>query len=117
MLSSYHFFTILIIVVVAYMLTYLFVLLKKIPLNVHRMSWNFALLASFLITGIIGLVLAFLIDQKLDISWYKNYLWLHVEFGIIMAAISLFHVLWHLKYYLVLFKNNRPSVESNNNLS
>ena len=104
MLSSYHFFPVLIITVVAYLLTYFLVLLKRIPLNIHRMTWNFALLASFLITGIIGLALAFSIDQKLDISWYRNYLWLHVEFGIVMAVISIFHILWHLKYYLALLK-------------
>ena len=104
MLNSYHFFTVLIITVAAYLLTYFLVLLNRVPLNIHRMTWNFALLTSFLITGIIGLVLAFSIDQKLDISWYRNYLWIHVEFGIVMAIISIFHMLWHLKYYLTLFK-------------
>ena len=58
------------------------------------------LLVSFLISGILGLIMAFLIDYKISISWYQDFLWIHVEFGIAMATIALFHTLWHIKYYL-----------------
>jgi hypothetical protein len=106
MFNSYHFFLVSIVVILAYTITYLLVKTGKIPLNVHKMTWNYTLLAAFLISGILGLILAFLVDQKISISWYQNFLWLHVEFGIVMAIISIFHIIWHLRYYAILFAKN-----------
>ena len=51
--------------------------------------------------------MAFLINYKINISWYSNFLWIHVEFGIAMATISIFHILWHLKYYVSILRKTK----------
>ncbi len=106
MFDSYHFLLICIIVILAYSATYTLVKSNILPLNVHKMTWNLALLATFLISGVLGLILAFLVDYKLSIDWYRNFLWLHVEFGIAMAIILIFHIIWHIKYYMVALRKN-----------
>jgi len=100
MLNSYHFLILSFIVIVLYFLSFYLVKINIIKLLLHRKIWNLILLFSFLISGIIGLVLAFMIDNKMSITWYSNLLWIHVELGIIMAIVSIFHALWHLKYFV-----------------
>lgn len=100
MFDSYYFLAIFIVMIAAYALSYLLVRLKSISLLAHRKFWNYLLMLSFMISGLLGLILAFLIDQKYSILWYKEVLWMHVEFGIVMAMIAIFHLLWHSKYFL-----------------
>jgi len=104
MLDSYHFTAILFIVVLIYSVSLKLVKSKKINLLFHRKIWNYTLLFSFLISGLLGLTLTFLIDYKMSIAWYRELLWLHVEFGVIMAIVSIFHLFWHRQYYLGKFK-------------
>lgn len=96
----YNFALIFGTVSVLYLIGIFLVKTNKISLIFHRKFWNMILLISFLISGILGLIMAFLIDYKLNISWYQDFLWTHVEFGITMATIAIFHALWHIKYYL-----------------
>jgi hypothetical protein len=44
------------------------------------------------------------LNYNLLFDWVRPLLYWHVEFGIGMACISIFHILWHLKYFLNLFK-------------
>ena len=104
-MNNYHFVLIFLAVFFFYFLSFYLVKIKKISLFVHRRIWNIILLISFLISGFLGLILAFSIDQKLTVSWYLPFLWFHVEFGIIMALVSIFHILWHLPYFKSLVKN------------
>ncbi|MFA7301631.1 MAG: hypothetical protein WC069_04935 [Candidatus Shapirobacteria bacterium] len=87
-MGQYNLILISAVMVVAYLVT------KK-----YRKFWNFVLLFSFLISGGLGLALAFCIDQNISTAWYSQMLWLHVETGIIMAMVSIFHTLWHLPYF------------------
>jgi len=103
-MNNYHFLLILFITFLVYFLSLFLVKSKKISLITHRRIWNIILLISFIISGMLGLILAFSIDQKLSISWYLSFLWLHVEFGIVMALVSIFHTLWHLPYFTSLAK-------------
>ncbi|MDD4938067.1 MAG: hypothetical protein PHX34_03585 [Candidatus Shapirobacteria bacterium] len=104
-MSNYNFFLIFFLTFLAYFFSLYLVKTKKINLITHRQFWNIILLISFLFSGVIGLILAFSIDQKLSINWYLPFLWLHVEFGIIMALVSLFHIFYHFSYFLNVFKN------------
>jgi hypothetical protein len=99
MLASYHFFIIIIALLAAYGLSYLLVINCKLPLIKHRRLWNYLLLATFAISGLLGLVLTFLIDYKFSIAWYREFLWLHVEFGVAMAVIAIIHIIWHWRYF------------------
>jgi len=60
-------------------------------------------LISFLVSGLTGLFFAFAIDQNRHLPNYLTGLWLHVEFGIVMATIAIFHALWHLPYFRGIF--------------
>jgi hypothetical protein len=99
MLESYHFVLISVSVVFFYFLTLYLQRIEKISLLWHRRLWNLVLLASFIISGILGLFMTFAIDFDLPLKFYSIILWLHVEAGIVMAIISIFHALWHLRYY------------------
>lgn len=72
---------------------------NRLTIVKHKKIWNWILSVSFLGSGSLGLLLAFLIDRKLSIAWYKNILWFHVEFGIVMALVAIFHFGWHLRYF------------------
>lgn len=76
-------------------------LVKKNKLNLasHRKFWNILLLITFLVSGIMGLLLVYRINTGNIIQLPFNILYWHVEFGIAMAIISIFHISWHLNYY------------------
>lgn len=105
-MNNYHFFLILFLSLGFYFLSNYLVKIKKISLITNRRFWNIILLISFLTSGILGLVLAIFIELKWSILWYQSVLWIHVETGIIMAIIGIFHTIWHLSYYLSLLKKN-----------
>ena len=65
------------------------------------------LLGTFLITGIFGTILTFQLDYAPMYVWPVNLLFWHVEAGVVMTFISLFHMAWHFKYYRGILKNAR----------
>jgi hypothetical protein len=103
-MNSYHFLLLFFLTFLSYFFSLFLVKTKRLNLITHRRIWNIVLLISFLISAIFGLILAFSLDQKLSISWYLPFLWFHVEAGIIMALVSIFHIFWHLPYFLSLVK-------------
>lgn len=106
-MNNYLTFPISAIILISYLVTFLLVKKKKISPIVQRRFWNIILLISFLISGILGLVLAIFIDLKLSIMWYRQMLNLHVKTGTVMALVSIFHLFWHLPYYLSLIKKKK----------
>ncbi|MBN1988516.1 MAG: hypothetical protein JW783_03880 [Bacteroidales bacterium] len=82
-----------------YIVSSLFRRLGFITKATHYKLWNVLLLITFLVSGILGLVLVAQINYKILGDWYSSFLYLHVEFGIAMAIVSIFHALWHFKYY------------------
>jgi Mg/Co/Ni transporter MgtE len=99
MYNSYHLWLIVIALLLAYFITRLLWILGLITLQAHRRLWNILLAATLIVSGALGIVLAYFIDSKFTISWYHNLLWYHVEFGIAMAVIGLIHFAWHFHYY------------------
>jgi hypothetical protein len=75
---------------------------KSIRVATHRKIWNLLLMATFLITGALGVVLAIGISH--DPPWLlpRSLLFWHVETGILMSFASFFHLGWHLRYYLAM---------------
>jgi spermidine synthase len=66
------------------------------------------------------LLLAVQINYKLEWSFVKTALKWHVDFGIGLSFVAMFHLLWHLSYYLRIFKpsNNSdqiPNIERQQN--
>jgi hypothetical protein len=85
---------------------------KRIRVTTHRKIWNALLLATFLMTGIFGLILAIRRDYVLMFAMPINLLFWHVEAGVVMTVISLFHISWHLTYYRDLLKSSRGKVSA-----
>jgi spermidine synthase len=103
-MQSYNFILISLIVFFLYFSSLFLVKIQKITQLQHRRFWNLVLLITFLASCLLGLFLAFSIDNQLSLSWYLPLIWYHVEFGIIMSLVGIFHFLWHLPYYKSVLK-------------
>ena len=97
-IRPYHALEIGVVLTALYLFTYALSRKGRLSSANHKRLWNWLLLGTFLASGILGLMLAI----SLTYGWVfplKDSLYIHVEFGIAMAFISIYHVLWHWKYY------------------
>jgi spermidine synthase len=69
----------------------------------HWHFWNTLLLISFIITGILGLLLVMQINYKWNIPRSQKILRWHVHFGIGMTILAFIHCFKHLRYYKGMF--------------
>jgi spermidine synthase len=97
--ATYPLLPVSLLTILAYFTTWLFSYWGIFSLKSHRKGWNYLLLISFLITGLLGLFSVIKINYNLEVEGYEQLLRWHVSFGIAMVVISLFHLSWHLKYY------------------
>jgi len=102
--NLYNLVPVILILIISYLFTYILVKEKKISLLTHRRIWNILLLVSFLISGILGLLLVIRINYGWSLNFPFNMLKIHVEAGIVMAVITMFHVAWHWRYFTIMFK-------------
>lgn len=102
--ASYNTIEIVLVILALYFISSLLVRFKKIKLITHRRIWNSLLAIVFLISAILGIVIAVQIDTKTILPGYSRMLWWHVEAGIVMAIISVFHIIWHISYYKIILK-------------
>jgi spermidine synthase len=82
----------------------------------HRRFWNYLLLITFFLTALLGILQAILINYKIEVIYVPLILTYHVNFGIVMTLVAVFHLWWHFPYYLPFLnskKNNEviPPVE------
>ena len=112
MKTAYPLFTISFLTILFYSLSVALVRLGLLSKPNHRKFWNLLLLITFMSAGLIGLLMVVKINYKLDIPFYDEILGYHVDFGIAMVVIGLFHFWWHLKYYLRLFKSEKSNKSS-----
>jgi len=92
-------------IILLYALTFLLFRAGIILNKTHRQLWNFVLLLTFFLTAFLGLLLAVQVNYKLEIPWIKELLVWHVDFGIGMSIIAVFHFTWHWRYYRDLLKS------------
>lgn len=95
----YALFPIGIAIILLYALSYLLCRAGIILKKSHRQIWNTGLLLTFFITAFLGILLAVQVNFKLEIPWIKELLVWHVDFGIGMSLIAIFHFTWHWSYY------------------
>jgi len=95
----YHLLPISLFLVLLYLVSH--VLSKKNIISIvnHRKIWNILLLITFLISGILGILLIIRINLGTAIPLPFNIMFWHVEAGIAMFAISIFHIFWHWAYF------------------
>jgi len=103
----YHLVPIAIVLIILYFVTYFLSKKKIITKIAHRRIWNILLLITFLVSGILGILLIIRINFTIPINLPFNILFWHVEAGIAMTLISFFHAFWHWNYYKCIFKKRR----------
>ena len=102
--KAYHFLLISIFLILLYLISHILSKKKIISIVNHRKIWNIMLLITFLISGLLGILLVIKINFGTVIPLPFNILFWHVEVGIAMFVISIFHILWHWTYFKNLFK-------------
>lgn len=112
MFTHYNVSPIAIALFVIYAASFVLYKTKRIRVTTHRKIWNVLLLATFLMTGIFGLILAIRRDYALLFAMPINLLFWHVEAGVVMTVVSIFHLSWHLTYYRDLFKSRRDKLSA-----
>ena len=110
--SPYALIPIGILAIILYLLSYTLSRISVISLKSHRRFWNILLLTTFLITAILGLTLAIQVNYKLNIPFINDLLVWHVDFGIGMTMIAVFHFLWHWDYFMRILKNKDREIET-----
>jgi len=95
----YHLLPISLLLILLYSISHILSKKKIISIVNHRKIWNILLLITFLISGILGILLILRINFGWIIPLPFNILFWHVEVGIAMFAISIFHISWHWTYF------------------
>ncbi len=90
-----------------YLLTMLLATFGWIKKQTHRRFWNILLLLTFLVSCLFGFFLVIQINYNFVMDWLKTVLYWHVEIGIAMTVISVFHILWHLRYFKNILKKSK----------
>jgi hypothetical protein len=116
--STYYFIPIFLALAVLYSLTWILSLKGKITRVVHRRIWNLVLLFSTLISALLGLFLILRVDFSINVALPFNMLFWHVESGIALGVIAVFHILWHWRYFAKMLKAepvaDKKSVQAQN---
>lgn len=84
---------------------------KVISKRSHRQVWNVILLTTFLVSCLFGFFLVIQINYHFALKIIKTIIYWHVQVGIAMTLIAVFHFLWHLKYYLNMLKSKNLTIQ------
>lgn len=104
--AEYDLLTLLALCSGLYFITHILAGRNIIKKSTHKKIWNSALLLTFLVSCLFGLILVVELNYDIWKSSFKTLLYWHVEIGICMTIISIFHILWHWKYFKNLIKNS-----------
>ncbi len=107
--APYLLIPILLILLIFYSISLLFSRISVIDRTLHRKIWNYCLLFTFLVAAILGTLMAIQVNYKLEVPWTEKVLKWHVNFGIAMSMIGVFHFLWHWRYYFPAKKTETAS--------
>lgn len=78
--------------IAGYLCTYILYKGGLIKKALHVNLWNFILFNAFLITAAAGFVLMILLELDIVTSLNLGFLYWHVELGITMALVTVFHI-------------------------
>jgi len=107
-LAGYDFADLTAYIVLVYGASFLLYRGGRITVRAHRMVWNALLFLTFAASAASGVILILKINYGIVVAAPFNLLYWHVETGIAMTVISVFHILWHLDYYRSMFR--RPAM-------
>lgn len=92
---DYNVLPIVLALIMLYLITYLLYDSKIIRKVRYKQIWSIVLVGSMLISGITGIILVLITDYGLRFNLNFNLLFWHVETGIILAVVLLFHIHIH----------------------
>jgi hypothetical protein len=78
-------------VLIGYLLSYTLYKADLIKKSIHVNIWNFIIGISFIISGLAGFILLILMDLGISLPVSPQLLYWHVEFGITVAIVTIFH--------------------------
>jgi spermidine synthase len=107
--GKYLLIPICLLLIAMYLICGLLVRLRMLRRAVNLRIWNSILLITFLITGILGILMAVQTNYKLEWPMVKTLLKWHVDFGFAMSLIALIHLFRHWNYFLRIFKSEGDS--------
>lgn len=105
--TDYNLLPISLALVVLYSASFILSRKKILSTVTHRMLWNVVLLSTFLVSAFLGLLLVIRINFGNVFSLPFDMLFWHVEAGIAMSAVSVFHIIWHWRYFVSIFKKGK----------
>ena len=108
----YHVTGTAITVSLLYLISLLFYRIGIYSLSLHRKIWNSLLALAFLFTALAGIFMALQVNYKWDIPFIKTILRWHVEVGICLGLIGIFHFIWHISYFGKIFAKASSSSET-----
>jgi hypothetical protein len=94
-----------------YAFTFILVKTNAMKKTTHRKIWNTILLITALVSCLLGFFLVFQINYGWKMDWFWKVKFYHVEFGIAMTIVALFHIFWHMNYWKTLFKKRENKQE------
>ncbi|EKF86685.1 DUF4405 domain-containing protein [Methanobacterium formicicum] len=102
--QSYNLIPIATTTLILYLITYLLYLEDRLKRNIYYVIWKYVLMASFIVTGVTGLILTIFINYGIQSSWNLTIDFWHAEFAIIMAVSTLLHIHLYWKQVKRVFK-------------
>ena len=103
LVRKYHFIPIIIVLILFYLTTFTLFKLKVFTRITHLIIWNCILLISFIVSSLLGILLIIRVNFGLPISLPFNILFWHVESGIVMMVIGIFHLTYNWRFYKHIF--------------
>ena len=97
--GPYHIIPIGLLLILCYLFSLLSVRMQILEQARHRRFWNILLLLFFFSVSLLGLFLAIKANYKLNIPWIDPVMRWHVDTGVGLAVVAVFHFTWHLRYY------------------
>lgn len=104
MVMNYNLPFISLAIICLYGLSSWLVKIEKLTLLTQRRIWNMALGFFFLTTAVSGLLLVIQSSSGKFGKLPFNLLFWHVEAGIGFSVVAIFHTLWHMPYFMAMFK-------------
>jgi hypothetical protein len=94
--ESYNLIPLATTTLILYLVSYLLYLEDRLKRNMFFNIWKYVLIASFILTGVTGLLLVIFVNYGIQTSWNLTIDFWHAEFAVIMAVSTLlhFHLYW-----------------------
>ena len=102
--GGYDFVNLTVFMVALYAASFILHRTGRMTIRTHRMIWNIMLLFTFALSTFLGVLLLLRINYGIAFSLPFNMLYWHVEAGMAMAVISVFHISWHAEYFKCLMR-------------